>query len=808
MQRFLIAVSLFSWLLLHAAGSPSARAESAEGESIAIASIEIEGAEGKEALIRAQMRLKPGETYTPDEFQAQLNADIHHLFRWGVLVRSVRPRAPRGETHLVLEVETRLKVASIEFEGLDHFEREEILPLLLVKSGAPTDRALLELAVDQLKEQYRNAGYRFASIDFTLKPLPQDRVHLVFTVHEGPRTKIDDIVFVGNLSIRPGRLRSVMETKRSDLFQAERLEDATLRRDLAAVEQFYREEGWRDAEASLEDVVYSEDREEMVIVIRVKEGERYVVESVAVEGNQALSTAALEKLIELRPGLPYRAAVIYGDLQREEKGDFKRIREAYGELGYLEPVLQAGETFDDGNKTVRVVYRIREGDKFRVRRVVVRGNEKTRDDVVRRHLVIRPGEVPKLSEIEASYMRLQQSQYFSKIDLRFPPTGDPESRDLLFEVEEGRTGDIRFVAAYNQSTQFQGQVALRLRNFDIARLPRSVSDLLSGRAFAGGGQTLTLQVSAGGDRQVIYNLKFEEPYFFGTRTLFTLNLFRFQRDWGPYLEQRLAGNIMFGRRLTSWLTARLTYRLEALELRDISEYAPPDVFAARGPDTISGLQGELSFDFTERDAFGQPYAGMDATLSYEYTGGILQGTIDIHKAEIASHVYTTLFGKVSEWRQILKVWGFAGWCDTHHHAEQVPIYERFYLGGLLPASPLRGFEYRSIGPRQLGEPVGGDFLVAGGVEYSLPVYRAPMPGTWQQEIDVLRLVFFYDVGMLVPNERLYASRHFRSGVGFGFRLRVPALGGIPIALDFGWPISRRPEDRTERVSFSLGFFFF
>jgi len=782
-------------------------AEEAEpkAEPVLIEKIVIEGAPGREASIKGQMRVKEGKRYEAEELARLIDKDVEHLYRFGVFVRRIRPRRPAGEITLTLDVEERLRIASIDFEGLDAFEEDEILPLLLVKEGSPTDKALLRLACEQLKDYYSDEGYRFASVTDTIKRLPGGRVQLVFRIHEGPRTRVEDILFVGNRSIRSSRLRSVMETKRSDLFQAERLEEETFRRDLAALEQYYREEGWRDAEVFLENLVYSDDRSALTVVIRVREGKRYVVESVDVEGNEEIDKKTLMDLVKLRPGMFYRAPLVFGNVMEEEKGDFKRILEAYGELGYLTPDISPAETFDHETKRVRVVYRIKEGEKTRIRRVLIRGNEKTRDDVIRRLTVIRPGEIPRRSDIERSYKRLLQTRYFGKIEPKFLDTENPGEKDLLFEVEEMRTGDIRFIAAYNQSTQFMGRIAVRFRNFDIARIPTSLTDLISGRAFAGGGQTLTVQVTAGMEKQVIYNLKFEEPHLFGTRTSMSLNFFRFQRDWGPYLERRLGANLVLGRRLNRFLSASLKYRIEGLELRDISLFAPPDVYAARGPDTISSLTGKIALDLAERDPFGQPYSGVDADLSYEYAGGFLLGTVDFHKAELSARAYTTLFGDVSEWRHIMKVQAKVGWGGTHHHADQIPIYERFYVGGL---GTVRGFEYRSIGPRQNGEPVGGNFMVSGGIEYSVPLYRAPMAGSWQQEMDVLRMVFFYDVGLLVADEEAYATRHFRSGIGFGFRLRVPALGGIPIALDFGWPISRRPEDRTERVSFSLGFFFF
>jgi outer membrane protein insertion porin family len=269
---------------LAALSPPPAQAADEDGR-IHVEKIEIRGVKNRDSAIKSQMRIREGESYEPDEFQTFLNADTSNLFRWGIWIRRILPREPRGKITLVLEVEERIRLASIRFEGMDAFEEDEILPLLLVKPNTPTDGALIRLAADQIEEYYRDQGYRFAHVTYDLKGPAHGRRQLIFQVDEGPRTRIVDIVFNGNRSVRSSRLRSVMETKRSDLFQAERLEEAKFRRDLAALEQYYREEGWRDARVTLEDLVYSDDRNRLAILVRVDEGERYVVESIEIQGN-------------------------------------------------------------------------------------------------------------------------------------------------------------------------------------------------------------------------------------------------------------------------------------------------------------------------------------------------------------------------------------------------------------------------------------------------------------------------------------------------------------------------------------------
>ncbi|MCU0723585.1 MAG: BamA/TamA family outer membrane protein, partial [Planctomycetes bacterium] len=542
---------------------------SAAAEEVALERIEIRGAPGQEEAIKSQMRIAEGKSYPAASFDRLLENDVSQLWKWGVFVREVSPREPRGKTVLVLQVEMRLRIASIEFEGLDALDEEDVLPLLLVKRGSATDDSLLQVSCDRLRERYRDEGYRFASVTYELKRRRGARAGLVFKIEEGPRTRVDEIVFLGNRSVRDARLRSVMETKISDLFTPERLLDDALRRDVAAVEQYYREEGWRDARVALEDLAYSDDLERVAVVLRIREGDRYTVTSLAITGNQAVPTEKLLRRVNLRAGLFYRSRLVYGDFESEEKGDFKRIQELYGDLGYLDARIFVEETFDDRAKTAKVVYRIEEGKKVRVRRLLFAGNEKTRDDVMRRLVSIRPGEVFRYGDLERSYRNLEQSRYFGKVDLRFLPTGVPEEKDVLLEVEETRTGDIRFIAAYNQSTQFMGRVELRFRNFDLSRLPTDFDDLLSGRAFSGGGQTLTVQMTAGMEKQMIYSLQFEEPAFFGTRTSFMTSVSKFQRDWGPYLEKSTGGTLLFGRRLTDFLSVNVKYRFTAMELRDI-----------------------------------------------------------------------------------------------------------------------------------------------------------------------------------------------------------------------------------------------
>jgi outer membrane protein insertion porin family len=765
--------------------------------------------------ILSRMEVREGCTYPRIRFLQTLDRDIKRLFLHGVEVKGIEPKKPEGVIDLVLWVQERINVGRVTYEGVDEFKDEDIEeklgPLLAEKKY--TGDGLIRFACERLRALYRAEGFLFAEVAFDSLPMSGGRSHIIIRVREGPQPYIEKILFRKSRDVTRSTLMDLMETEESSfsILDREYFDEEKLRRDLKAIQQHYREEGWRDAYVFLENIEYNDDFTRMTVIIRVVEGDRYRVGQVNLAGTKAIPEQTLRNLIELKPGDFYRRAVVAGDADEDEKGDITRLRDLYGRKGHLFARVLAQETFHPDKKTVDVTYRVVEGERIRLGKVIFKGNFKTRDDVLRRRLLVTPGEHPTLRQIRDTILLFHQTKYFKNVRLDWEPTEDPEVMNMILDLEEGRMGDIRFILGYSTSASLTGKVELTFNNFDLGDFPKSFDDLISGNAFVGGGQSLRLAFTIGLESRMIYSANFYEPSFFGTDTSFRIMASMRQRGQSNYLRKTMEGRFEFGHRFGRYITTTLGYGLKQEELRGISPYAAPDVFYSKGPDIISSLLAGLTLSNLERDMM-QPFNGASLSLSFEYAGGPLLGDVDFARASLRFSIYKTLaeeyfllFRAEETYRNILTFRFNLQWIEGHSGQGAIPIYERFFAGGL---GSLRGFEYRGIGPRFGYEAVGGEFMATTSLELSIPIYRSPLAMGSNIMVDVLRMVIFYDAATLSEDLKSFNTSLIRSSVGFGFRLRVPQLGGIPISIDFGFPLVRQPQDENERVSFSLGFMTF
>ncbi len=813
----IMAAALSISLAIAASTSLLAAEKDKDEETVKVGKIEIVRPSRASAVtdrqILANMEIKAGTSYPLQKYLMIADSDVKRLFRKGIAVKSWEPASPKGEFALRIVVEERLIIGKVDFEGADDLDEEDVRKEVeaYLSVNAASDESFVKFACGKIRAFYQSKGFRFAQVSYDIYPMSAGRTHVVVRIIEGPRPKIAEIRFRGAAHFTKSDLLESMETDESGLFSSEYYDEEKFADDIKAVEQFYREEGYRNARVCLEDIAYNASLDRMIIIVRVEEGPRFKIGKIGVKGCKFFDEAKIRKEIKTRTGDWYRRVSIDGDRKKDEKGDLKRIKDIYGAEGFLFTRITTRESFDLENLVVDMTYDISEGERIKLGKILFRNNFKTRDDVLRRCVLLTPGDYPSLSDIEDTMRILFNTKYFKDLNIGWEDTEDPAVKDLVFELEETTMGDIRFILGYSASTSLTGKIQLQFNNFDLGDFPESFDDLISGNAFVGGGQTLRMGFTIGMERQMVYSIDFYEPSFFGTDTSIKVAGSKSQRDYGSYLQRSMEGMVEFGHRFGRYLRVSAGYDLKEVELRDISLFSPPDVFEARGPSLISSLQFGVTFANIKDDMM-QPYEGYSIGLSYEYAGGFLLGDVDYSKASFRLDLFNTLWNKpilffidpVDKYRQILSFKLQIDWAEPHGGQKSLPIYERFYAGGL---QSIRGFEFRGIGPKWGSESIGGNFRAMTTLEYSIPLFRTPFMGG-NMKIDLLRLVFFYDACALVPSLEDFSTSQIRSSIGFGFRLRVPAMGGIPISLDFGFPLARLPGDESERVSFSIGLFFF
>jgi outer membrane protein insertion porin family len=339
-----------------------------------------------------------------------------------------------------------------------------------------------------------------------------------------------------------------------------------------------------------------------------------------------------------------------------------------------------------------------------------------------------------------------------------------------------------------------GQFRLSFGNFDIADLPESFGDLLSGNAFVGAGQKLLLSWQPGTEYQQA-RVMFADPYIFDTQYSFSIDFFLYERERDHHDEDRSGVRLAIGKNLTDRLSARLLLRMEEVDIDDLSSSAAPDVVAVAGKNDVHSLSLKMFYDHTDRPRL--PSEGYSLSGSVEVAGGFLGSDWSFVKGELGGAYYHPLFETGDGRKHVLGFGLNVGAVDATGGDDVVPLFERFYAGG---RNSVRGFGYRGLGPTQGDTEVGGEFSVVANVEYTFPIYQMVEQG---QPFEVLRGVLFVDVGKVAYDLNDIGDAKWRSAAGFGFRLSLPALGSVPIALDFGFPLSKEDGDDTQVFSFSM-----
>jgi outer membrane protein insertion porin family len=742
--------------------------------------------------------LKKGDLMTREK----KDLAIKELFKTGkfqdVDVVATLDPADRTRVNVVVKVTEYIIVEKVEFKGINEIPIATLKPSLRLSAGEPLNPYHLKQDREYIREQYVQKGYHFSSVEESTKA-GTTGVILTWNVVEGPLVSVDAIVFTGNITVDQDELRRFMLSKQNDRLFGVLLTgknpfiERNLREDVDRVKLYYRLEGWLDIQHGnnvfLEDLEFNEDKTRVTIKIHIIEGERYKIRGVRFEfdasSRRIFSESDMASWLISKPGAPYT--------ENDANKDVAKIREKYGERAYIQAEVNHNEIVDQFKRELDIVYSVKENEKIYVGRLIIEGNTKTREDVIRREFTrtgFLPGEEYNNSNLQRALQRVKDRQLVDAqtqgLTIRTQETDDPQTRDVIVDVKEGQTGTIRFAAGYSSSFGVTGLLEFTQRNFDIADLPTGWDDLIGGTGFAGGGQFLRLRVAPSARRQS-YTADFREPYVFGYEFGAGIRLYDINTLWESYDERRLGAALTVDKRFDPF-TLQLTLDAYQIAIRNIDFGAPLAVEELRGTNSVFSLTPALILD--TRDSFVLPTSGYKLLISQQYAGQILPGSFDYNKFTFEAEGHLTLHTTESHLKHVLSLQVTFGYGSGMRQTEDVPIFERFYAGG---RDRPRGFNFRGMGPHENGDPVGGDALVLGTVEYSYPIF-----------VEFLRGAVFYDIANLTPD--IYDLRHekWRNVVGFGIRFFIPQLGNIPVKLDFGFPLTKRRDDDRQTVTFDIG----
>lgn len=795
-----------AWAQQAPAAAASAPAEAAD-QGLQVRSVNVQDVNGNPIANAREVlnlvRTEPGQTYSSDLLNVDLRT-ISSLDRFVTVVARVeRVRDPATGVftgvNITFVVQERTLVTAVQISGNRAFKDDQVRPGLTMHPGSPVD----SFAVDQdrkfILDKYHKAGYAQASVDVDDVLLARQGI-VRYQIIEGPKTHVNRVEIDGNHALSSSYIKWRIDTKSYLwILQKGLLDTDKLESDVAKIREMYLKKGYLDARVSYT-LDYSEDKTKVTVRFIVLEGAQYRIGKINLTGNTVFSNAEL---------LGDTSRFGPGSVAEQDKIDAlrKHIEDAYGHEGYVDRTAEISTAFTETPGVVDLNIHVVEGSPYIVGRIIIEGNANVQDRVIRRQMRIYPDQTFDIVQVAKSVDRLKAIGIFQDVKVNhIAPPGTPAGvQDALVEVAEGQTGKFSIGAGISTNSGLVGQISVEQQNFDITNFPHSFDEFIRGQSFKGAGQYFQLLLEPGTEFQR-YMVTFREPYLFDSPYSFSNDLYYFTRARESWDERRIGDIVTLGRRFGDVWALSLAFKAEDVTLSGAQDIFDDRITQAHQP--IFGPGGNVTYfndtaqeildeegshfltsikpgivrDTTDSRTF--PTAGTRTSLTLEQYGA-MGGEVSMTKIVGSFDAFITLYTDLFDRKTVLALKNEVGVIPFG----KSPTYERFYLGGI---GELRGFQFRGVSPRDgpLEDPIGGDFYWMSTAEVNYPIYE-----------ELLRGVVFVDLGSV---ERTITLDSVRSDAGLGVRVTLPLFGGLPIAVDFAYPITKQSTDRTQFVSVSLG----
>src|SRR6266705_1078800 len=716
--------------------------------------------------ILAQMRTRVGQPYS----NPVVEQDIETLYKTGS-IHNVRIFAqPEGDgVKVIVAVQTRAIMREIEIAGAERIKAKRLRKEIKLRLNQPVNEQQLEEARQKIIEVYQGRGFTDVSVQFRVDPIDEKRgtARVVYTVNEGVKGAVRQVHFEGNAHFSEKVLRKQMKTRAKTLVyfldKSGRFDEVQLEQDLDKVREFYQNHGYIDVEIKN---VRRERTEKgpMIITIVIAEGPQYHVRKLTVTGYQHAREDKIRGLLKMKEGSVYSP--------KQLRDDAKAVADAYGSGGYVDVVILP-EGAPAGPALIDVTYKIEEGDRSFVNRINIEGNTRTKDKVIRREVLVAPGDVFNTVRVDITKKRLDNLGYFAKVETYPEDTDIPGRKDLTILVQEKRTGSLSFGGGFSTVDQLVGFAELTQGNLDLFNWP----------SFTGGGQKFRLRIQYGTQRKD-FILTLTEPYFLDRRLALTGQLFYTEANYlsADYDQRNYGFMIELRKPINAYMYGTLGYTLQDVDIFNVAASAPDFILSQSGSFVESKIFSSIVFDSRDNPLLSR--RGQRITFSPFISGGFLGGDTQIYALDLEGTKYFHLPKDL-----ILLINGEIATVSQWGNGTEVPIFERLFLGG---SNNLRGFPFREVGPQQNGEPIGGQSMARATLEWTFPI------------IEKARGAIFYDTGFVNTSEWSFGFNHMASDVGVGLRLDLP-IG--PLRLDYGYPVMRDGYNGGGHFNINVGYQF-
>jgi outer membrane protein insertion porin family len=732
--------------------------------------IRVEGLQRIEAgTVFASLPLRVGDRYTDDKGAAAIRA----LFALG-LFKDVRLET-QGDV-LVVVVQERPSVASVEFIGLKEFDKDVLVKALKdvgLSEGRPFDKALADKAEQELKRQYISRSLYGAEVVSTSTPIDRNRVNLTFTITEGGPAKIAQIDIVGNQAFTDATLRDQFNLDTGGWMswytKSDRYSRTKLNADLEALRSFYLSQGFLEFRIDSTQVAMSPNKQDMAITINITEGERFVISGVTLEGNYLDRDDEFKALVKIAVGKPYNAETVAETT--------KAFTDYFGKFGFAFARVEAKPQIDRRNNRVQFVLQAEPSRRAYVRRIQVAGNDRTRDEVIRREFRQLEAAWYDGDKIRLSRDRVDRLGYFTQVNVEtMEVPGAPDQVDLLFTVAEKPTGSISLGAGFSSAEKVALSFGIRQEN-----------------AF-GSGNYLAVEVNTSKyNRNLV--LSTTDPYF--TRNGISRTVDVFQRTTRPFLGDINAYSLInsgaglrFGVPVTETDTVFMGVNAEQTEIR--TGTGLPDAYleyAQKFGATSSALPLTLGWSRDGRDSALVPTRGSLQRVNADVSVGgdvrYLRASYQFQQYFPLTKKYTLAFNTDLGWGQGLK-------------GQEYPLFKNFYVGGL---GSVRGFEQSTLGPTRPTSSTNLAPMYLGGSKKVVfnAEFITPFPGAGNDR--TLRLFGFTDIGRAFGENENISLGDLRASAGIGLSWISP-MG--PLRFSYAMPIRQQTGDKIQRLQFQIG----
>lgn len=733
--------------------------------------------EGNQRVETDAIRIHISQPVNAPLSEATVDNDIKAIYAMGFF-DSVKAElaVEHGKNVLIFRVKERPQIAGVNIVGMKAFRStdDKIVAATRIHPGSILDPIRVRETEEGIRHVYEDKGYLDAKVTFRAIPGPGNSAIAQFNVYEGPRVEITNIEFTGNHAYSARELRSHMETGTHNLLSwltdAGVLDRKKLDHDVDRIAGFYYDNGYLNVHVSQPQIIRHGNS--ITIKFAVDEGPRYKFGKVALAGDLKFQKSELEKQLTIKSGENFDGLTLQHNVLT--------LSDFYSNRGYAFVNVQPRTQLNPVDKTVNVTFDINPGHVVLVNRIHITGNTRTSDKVIRREMQVQEQEPYSAEAIRDSKKLLDQLGYFSATRITTAPSQQPDKIDLNVHVTEANTASLQVAGGFDSYQGIFGQFSLGNTNL------------------FGGGESVMLSAIVG-YLYKNYSISYTEPWFLDIPLSVSTQLFDSDTYLFTFSQKNAGGSINtyypltqlglkeIGPFSTKNVNLGLGYQFESVGITGLSLFTPLEIREYRGYTQVSELMPSIK-RFTIDNPI-DPRSGSVESLNLEFAGlGVGDGFIK----GVAHWRWFYTFLKSPTWGSwVLSPGVTYGMGSTFSGPGDLPLYERFFPGGVGGEGDVRGYQLYSLGPlvttfNKAGSPlsvttVGGskELLLDGMITF--PILSALG----------IRGMAFMDAGQAYRLHESMDLNTLQAAYGFGFLWRSP-FG--PLAVDLARPINPRPQD--------------